>query len=90
MKTDLYTKVLLTIIAFCLVIILIRDIDFLPIANAATTDPNLGQQYGLVPVNEDGSINVKINQGELIDVRLIGIDEALDLSWDPIPVNVVK
>ncbi|WP_256366252.1 hypothetical protein [Mucilaginibacter sp. L196] len=31
--------------------------------------------YGLVPLNKDGSINVKINPGDPIDVTLIGINK---------------
>lgn len=90
MQTDLYSKIILTIIAFCLVIIVIRDIEFIPKANANSIESLPDTRYGLVPINDDGSINVRINQGSLVDVRLIGIDEALDLSWDPISVNVVK
>ena len=69
---------------------MVRDTEFIPKANAGPVESLSEMRYGLLPVNDDGSINVRINQGGLIDVRLIGIDEALDLSWDPISVNVIK
>ncbi len=36
MKFDLYTKILLTVIAVCLVVIVARDIRFVGVAHAAT------------------------------------------------------
>ena len=83
MKTDLYTKTVLTIIAFCLVVIVIKDADIMPKAHAAT--PNtalpLGVNYGLVPLNPDGSIDV--NFPDKIDVNIVGIN-----TWDELDVNI--
>ena len=39
MKTDLYTKVVLTVIAICLVIIAIGRTNFTSVANAGSGDP---------------------------------------------------
>jgi hypothetical protein len=38
MKTDRYTKIVLTIIAACLVWIIARDVSFISIASATPTD----------------------------------------------------
>lgn len=39
MKTDLYTKIVLTVIAVCLVIIVFRGTNLVSVANAGTGDP---------------------------------------------------
>jgi len=39
MKTDLYTKVVLTVIAICLVIIVIGKTNFVSMVNASSGDP---------------------------------------------------
>jgi len=39
MKTDLYTKIVLTVIAICLVIIAIERTNFTSVANAGSDDP---------------------------------------------------
>jgi len=36
MKTDAYTRVILTIIAICLTVIVLRDTEIIPAAQAAT------------------------------------------------------
>lgn len=61
MKTDLYTKAVLTIIAICLSIIVLKQVDIIPSAYAnGPTLQNTQKSYGLVPVNTDGSIDVNI------------------------------
>lgn len=89
MKTGIYTKVILTIIAINLTILSLKTLDIIPKANAkdaATKNVN-GRNYGLVPINSDGSINIKLIQDRVIDVRLRGIDEASDLRWEAIKVK---
>jgi hypothetical protein len=88
MKTDRYTKFLLTVIAACLTVLTLQSIDIIPKAYAMppakpATLP-IGS-YGLVPVNPDGSITVKLNS-EMIDVNLknIEIDDELDVNIDEI------
>jgi hypothetical protein len=87
MKTDRYTKIILTIIAACMVINVIENIDLMPraYANEPATKPstNLGENpaYGLVPLNKDGSINVKM--AAPTDVNVIGIK-----TYDELNVNV--
>ena len=53
MKTDTYTKFMLTVIAICLVAIVLSNGNFITPAHAK---PDNG--YALVPVNADGSVNV--------------------------------
>ena len=90
MKTDNYTKGVLTLIAFFLMIIAMKGVDLLPTANASNKTDNIPafKNYGLIPVNDDGSINVKFNQNQVVDVRLRGIDEASNLRWEAIKVKV--
>lgn len=92
MKTDVYTKIVLTIIAICLIVIVLKDVKFFSVVNANNTGLKLESSinYSLVPMNEDGSINVKFNNNDVIDVRLRGIDEASNLRWETIKVEVVN
>lgn len=68
MKPDTYTKTVLTIIAVCMLIIAGRNIALVPPAQAA----DLGSvSYGMVPLNEDGSMNVRVvGMPETVDVNI--------------------
>jgi hypothetical protein len=68
MKTDLYTKTVLGIIAGALTIIAFQNSDFFPKANASK--PNAG--FISVPVNPDGSINVKMTDNMKVDIAAVG------------------
>ncbi|TAL57423.1 MAG: hypothetical protein EPN85_14155 [Bacteroidetes bacterium] len=68
MKTDLYTKTVLSIIAGALTIIAFQSFDILPKANASKT--NTG--FISIPVNPDGSINVKMMDNMKVDIAAIG------------------
>lgn len=77
MKVDLYTKGMLTIIASCLVVLVLNNVDFFPKVYAVENDFKLPENkinYGLVPLNEDGSINIKLDASSKIDVNLVEID----------------
>lgn len=65
MRTDTYTKSVLTVIALCLLCIVINQFDFLPKAHA-TSEVN----FATVPINEDGTINV----------RVLSFDPAADMN----------
>jgi len=82
MKTDKYTKIVLTVIAFVLTANLIKGSLTPAIAD--------GKHYATVPLNPDGSITVKLVQSEVVDVRLRGIDEASNLRWEAIKVKVER
>lgn len=82
MKADFYTKSVLTIIAVCLLVLVFRDLELIPKANAS----NSYRGYGLVPLNEDGSITVKLSNMETIDVNISRIStmDELDVNIDEV------
>ena len=67
MKTDFYTKTILTIIAGALTIIAFQNMDFTK-ANAAKSISG----FATIPVNADGSINVKFSETMKVDVAEVG------------------
>lgn len=88
-KVDIYTKSVLTVIAICLTVLTLKDLDLFPMAYAGEptthemiTSPN----YGLVPLNEDGSIIVRLNSSDELDVNIVGINtsDELDVNIDEI------
>ena len=84
MKVDTFTKVVLTIIAVNLTIITVKNIDIIPKAFAGEPSESSalspGTNYGLVPVNTDGSINVKLSSYDELDVNIVGIETTDDLD----------
>ncbi|WP_183554898.1 hypothetical protein [Mucilaginibacter sp. AK015] len=83
MKTDLYTKIVLTIIAVALTLNLVKS-SITP-AMADT------KKYVTVPVNADGSINVNINKvNESMDVNIKNVDRSAFYYVMPIPVTLAK
>ncbi len=90
MKTDRYTKVVLTVIAICLVVNILEKIDIIPKAYANGSDNDMSpinSNYAIVPVNEDGSINVTVKATAPMDVNLVRISTNDDLD---VNVNVEK
>ncbi|MEQ8531961.1 MAG: hypothetical protein RIB86_08915 [Imperialibacter sp.] len=86
-KVDNYTKFMLTVIAICLTVLTLEQVDLFPKAYAGeSTSPAMisGTKYGLVPLNEDGSITVKISASDELDVNIVGIDtsDELDVNND--------
>ena len=91
MKPDLYTKAVLTVIAACLLVLVARNSSLVPAAQAeAPARPATGQAYGLVPVNADGSITVRLQTAEAMPVNVVGIhqpysaEERGHYNWDAI------
>ena len=91
MKLDLYTKSILTVIAICLTINVLKDFDIMPKAYA--NEPLKNEQkllpnknYGLIPVNADGSIDVNIKSSSEMDVNIsnISTSDELDVNIDEI------
>lgn len=66
-----YNNLLLSIIASCLLVILV-DKDKRDHADGLTPIP--ATRLALIPVNEDGSINVKIISSDIIAVNIENID----------------
>lgn len=89
MKTDRYTKIILTVIAACMVVNVLDKIDFTPKAYANESKPAAFApapeipKYGLIPLNEDGSINVTMKTAAPMDVNIVGIR-----TYDNLDVNV--
>ncbi|WP_299255828.1 hypothetical protein [uncultured Aquimarina sp.] len=82
MKTDSYTKAILTIIAVCLGIIVLKEINIIPKAYANNTSTS---NYGIVPINDDGTITVKLDTSDEIDVNIKGIN-----TYDMLKVDINK
>ena len=89
MKADFFTKVVLTVIAVNLTILTVRDLDIIPKAHAnEPTDANhfvTNSHYGLVPLNDDGTISVKLMDSDEIDVNIVGIS-----TYDELEVDLVE
>jgi len=79
MKNDVYTKFIFTIIAICLTIIVVRDISIVPNAYA---NNSASKNYGIVPINEDGTITVRLSSANEIDVNIKNIDTYDKLKVD--------
>lgn len=88
MKTDNYTKGVLTVIAICLTFNLLKDINVIPRAHASDPAFNSSQsmKYGLVPINADGSVNVHVKSASTIDVDIVDIStsEEMDVNIDEV------
>ena len=78
MKTDLYTKTILTIIAICLTLNVILDYEVFPSAYAS--DTNNSPKYDL-----DDYRLVPISTMETIDVRIVDIN-----TYDELKVNITS
>ena len=70
MKTDRYLKVVLTVIAVCLVMLTLQTMNLIPKAQAEgplSPVPN----YALVPLSGDGTVEVKIKSiDDVLDVNI--------------------
>ena len=88
MKTDLYTKTILTIIAVCLTINVVSDLELIPVAYASE-DPSPSHsstEYKLVPVSESETLDVRIvdiNTYDELNVNIKNID-----TYDEMKVNI--
>jgi hypothetical protein len=80
MKTDLYTKAILTLIAGALVVIAFQNVDFFPKANASKAT----SAFVSIPVNPDGSINVKMIDNMKVDIAALGGSSI----YGSLPINI--
>jgi hypothetical protein len=76
--TDRYTRVMLTLIAACLCILTFQQVSIIPKLQAS--GPDVTSNYALVPVNEDGSITVRLSAGEELDVNITDISTSDELN----------
>ncbi|MDB5087697.1 MAG: hypothetical protein JWR09_1691 [Mucilaginibacter sp.] len=81
MKTDLYTKIVLTVIAVALSANLIKG--FITPAKADN------RKFVSVPVNADGSINVNIKKSsETMEVKIVDVDSRAFYYAQPLEVKI--
>lgn len=82
MKFDKFTKVILTVIAVNLSVLTLKELSIIPEAHADDLKEPVqlveNQKYGLVPVNADGSITVRLSNK--VDVNLVDINTADKLN----------
>lgn len=80
MKTDIYTKAVLTVIAGALTIIAFQQTEIFTKANAGANSPS----FATVPVNADGSINVKFTETMKVNVAEVGGS----YIYGALPINI--
>lgn len=80
MKTDLYTKTVLTVIAIALVALVFKN----SLVNEAKADQNNFNKFVSVPVNADGSINVKMASDMDVNIHSIGGSSV----YGALPINL--
>lgn len=98
MKTDIYTKSVLTVIAIALIALVFQNTTVIPDAKADKTDFN---KFATIPINPDGSINVKLIADQMdVNIKSIGgssVSGSLPMNlkeiggssfYGTIPVNV--
>lgn len=81
MKTDLYTKTVLTVIALALLALVFKNTT---IVNEAKADKTILSRYASIPLNEDGSINVKLISDMDVNIKSIGGSSV----YGAIPMNL--
>ncbi len=92
MKTDVYTKIVLTVIAVCLVVIVFKNFSFVPEARAVPAAPAMPQQKEVVEVRLVGvgysvEVPVKVqNSSRGLPVEI----KDVDFMCRPLPVEVKK
>ncbi len=80
MKTDVYTKTVLTVIAGALTIIALQHTDIFTKANASKSVSG----FATVPVNPDGSIHVKFTETMKVNVAEVGGN----YIYGALPINI--
>ncbi|MEZ4875887.1 MAG: hypothetical protein R2793_10670 [Flavobacteriaceae bacterium] len=88
MKTDFYTKAVLTVIALCLTINVLRGVDLFPSAYASEhpTETKPTTEYRLVPISPMETLDVRIvdiNTYDELNVNVKSID-----TYDEMKVNI--
>jgi hypothetical protein len=88
MKTDLYTKSILTIIAICLTINVVKELEIIPAAYANGNSKNIEAttEYKLVPIGEFETLDVRIvdiNTYDELNVNIKSVD-----TYDEMRVNI--
>ena len=86
MKIDRTTKLLLAVIAINLTVLTLKDVRFGTAGYANTFDQDFinseDNNYGLVPLNDDGSITVKLSDYDELKVDIVDISTSDMLNVD--------
>lgn len=92
MKSDKFTKVVLTLIAINLTFLTAKNLDIIPSAYAndfPKTEIQPQQEYGLVPLNKNGTIDVNIKSFDSNNIMDVNIEEVGGYStYGEVPVNI--
>jgi len=70
MKKDTTLKVILGIIALNLTLLTMDQLNLFPKSYANETTQPINANYGLVPLNEDGTITVKLDEAAIMDINI--------------------
>ena len=81
MKPDFYTKAILTVIAVSLVALVVQNLH---LVNQAKADKINFNKFATIPINEDGSINVKMTSDMDVNIHSIGGSSV----YGTLPINV--
>lgn len=82
MKTDLYTKSVLTVIAAALLVLVFQNLTLVHEAKAERPDFN---KFANIPINGDGSINVKLISDQMdVNIKSVGGSSV----YGQLPVNL--
>lgn len=90
MRIDKFTKTVLTIIAVNLSVLTLVNLDIIPGTIANEPGQNQNMNYGLIPINEDGSITVTLSSTEEIDVNITDISTSDELKVDISDISTYK
>lgn len=83
MKTDFYTKTILTVIAISLVLIAFQNSVIIPTAQANS------EKFVTLPLNNDGSLNVVVKKmPDELDVNIKEVDSWAFQYVRPIKVEI--
>ncbi len=82
MKTDLYTKTILTIIAICLTLNIVKDFEIIPSMHAANNPETASSTFA--PISETIDVRiVDINTYDELNVNIKSVD-----TYDELKVNI--
>ena len=86
MKTDLYTKIILTVIAVSLTLIVVQNMNIITPVQAWEDPTAKASGYAVVPLNVNGEIDVNIKSIDTYDMMPVKIKD-VD-TYDELNVNL--
>lgn len=85
MKKISYLNAVLTVIAFCLLMITLAVTG---IISSSKAEPVHSNNFAQIPLNADGSINVRLSNKDVLDVNIESCDAAAFTYAEPIEVKI--